>query len=37
MNEALCSILTSQEEWTFDFEGRYIKFREDGTGEVCLI
>lgn len=35
MNEALCSILTGQDEWCFDTEGRSIKFNKDGTGEVC--
>ncbi|KAI8959227.1 hypothetical protein F5Y11DRAFT_333834 [Daldinia sp. FL1419] len=33
MNEALCSIL-SGEEWSFDLEGRSIKFNNDGTGEL---
>ncbi|KAI1388058.1 uncharacterized protein F4822DRAFT_301113 [Hypoxylon trugodes] len=35
MNEALCSILCAQDEWYYDSEGRYIKFNNDGTGEVC--
>lgn len=35
MNEALCSILTGEGEWAFDFDGKYIKFNDDGTGEVC--
>jgi len=35
MNEALCSILSGEDEWCFDAEGRSIKFDEDGTGEVC--
>jgi hypothetical protein len=35
MNEALCSILSGEDEWCFDAGGRSIKFNEDGTGEVC--
>ena len=35
MNEALCSILSGEDEWCFDTEGRSIKFNKDGTGEVC--
>ncbi|KAI1409889.1 hypothetical protein F5Y13DRAFT_169166 [Hypoxylon sp. FL1857] len=34
MNEALCSILSGEKEWYFDTEGRYIKFNDDGTGEL---
>ncbi|KAI1137503.1 hypothetical protein F5Y05DRAFT_414062 [Hypoxylon sp. FL0543] len=34
MNEALCSILSGEKEWYFDTEGRYIKFNQDGTGEL---
>lgn len=37
MNEALCSILTEEDEWCFDAEGRSIKFNKDGTGEVCTL
>jgi hypothetical protein len=35
INEALCSILSREDEWCLDKEGRSIKFNEDGTGEVC--
>ncbi|KAH0556557.1 hypothetical protein GP486_005584 [Trichoglossum hirsutum] len=34
MNEALCSILSGEDEWCFDTEGRSIKFNKDGTGEL---
>ena len=34
MNEALCSILCNEPEWSFDTDGRSLKFDEDGTGEV---
>ncbi|XXG96285.1 hypothetical protein Hte_002566 [Hypoxylon texense] len=34
MNEALCSILCGEDVWSFDTEGRSIKFNEDGTGEL---
>ncbi|TVY37292.1 hypothetical protein LOCC1_G006046 [Lachnellula occidentalis] len=34
MNEALCSILCGENEWSFDTEGRSIKFNQDGTGEL---
>ncbi|KAH8812553.1 hypothetical protein F5884DRAFT_855850 [Xylogone sp. PMI_703] len=34
MNEALCSILSGEDEWCFHTEGRYIKFNRDGTGEL---
>ncbi|KAI0378645.1 hypothetical protein F5Y04DRAFT_261265 [Hypomontagnella monticulosa] len=34
MNEALCSILSGEDEWYFDMEGRSIKFNRDGTGEL---
>ncbi|KAF2973152.1 hypothetical protein GQX73_g445 [Xylaria multiplex] len=34
MNEALCSILSGEEDWCFDAEGRSIKFNKDGTGEL---
>ncbi|KAI1098839.1 hypothetical protein F4804DRAFT_323625 [Jackrogersella minutella] len=34
MNEALCSILSGEDEWCFDTEGRSIKFNRDGTGEL---
>ncbi|KAF3066461.1 hypothetical protein GL218_09007 [Daldinia childiae] len=33
MNEALCSILSMEDRWSFDLEGRFIKFNKDGTGE----
>jgi hypothetical protein len=35
MNESLCSILSGEDEWCFDADGRAIKFNPDGTGEVC--
>jgi hypothetical protein len=35
MNEAFCSILSREDEWCFDTEGRSIKFNKDGTSEVC--
>ena len=35
MNEALCSILSGEDEWCFDTDGRSVKFNKDGTGEVC--
>lgn len=35
MSESLRAILTGEDEWCFDTEGRSIKFNEDGTGEVC--
>ncbi|KAI0101712.1 hypothetical protein GGR51DRAFT_308931 [Nemania sp. FL0031] len=34
MNEALCSMLSGEEDWHFDSEGRSIRFNEDGTGEL---
>ncbi|KAI3320493.1 hypothetical protein HD806DRAFT_506601 [Xylariaceae sp. AK1471] len=34
MNEALSSILCGEDNWSFDTEGRYIKFNKDGTGEL---
>ncbi|TGJ87995.1 hypothetical protein E0Z10_g718 [Xylaria hypoxylon] len=34
MNEALCSILSGEEDWHFDEEGRSIRFNKDGTGEL---
>jgi len=34
MNEALCSILSGEDEWYFDTEGRSIKFNKDGTSEL---
>ncbi|KAI1129040.1 hypothetical protein F5Y10DRAFT_161693 [Nemania abortiva] len=34
MNEALCSILSGEEDWHFDSEGRSIKFNKNGTGEL---
>ncbi|KAE9368312.1 hypothetical protein N431DRAFT_485870 [Stipitochalara longipes BDJ] len=34
MNEALCSILSGEDQWSFDQEGRSIKFNPDGTGEL---
>jgi len=34
MNEALCSILTGESEWVYHSEGKSIKFKEDGTGEL---
>ncbi|KAI0450202.1 hypothetical protein F5B21DRAFT_491615 [Xylaria acuta] len=34
MNEALCSILSGEEDWHFDSEGRSIRFNKDGTGEL---
>ncbi|KAI1326437.1 hypothetical protein F5Y16DRAFT_374802 [Xylariaceae sp. FL0255] len=34
MNEALCSILCSEDEWLFDSDGKTIKFNKDGTGEL---
>lgn len=33
MNETLCSVLSGEDEWRFDKEGRSIKFNKDGTGE----
>jgi hypothetical protein len=33
--EALRSMLSGEDEWCFDSEGRSIKFNKDGTGEVC--
>lgn len=37
MDEALCSILTGENEWVFHSEGKSIKFNKDGTGEVCTV
>ncbi|OKL62276.1 hypothetical protein UA08_02863 [Talaromyces atroroseus] len=34
MNEALCSILSGEDEWSYDSDGRTIKFNQDGTGEL---
>ncbi|KAI1460603.1 hypothetical protein F4805DRAFT_369147 [Annulohypoxylon moriforme] len=34
MNEALCSILTGEDEWYYHADGRHIKFNKDGTGEL---
>ncbi|KAI1213100.1 uncharacterized protein F4807DRAFT_457185 [Annulohypoxylon truncatum] len=34
MNEALCSILSGEDEWYYHEEGRHIKFNKDGTGEL---
>ncbi|RWA08862.1 hypothetical protein EKO27_g6228 [Xylaria grammica] len=34
MNEALCSILSSDEDWHFHSDGRSIRFNGDGTGEL---
>ncbi|KAJ8121920.1 hypothetical protein O1611_g9976 [Lasiodiplodia mahajangana] len=34
MNEALCSMLTGEEDWHFDSEGKSIRFNKDGTGEL---
>ena len=34
MNESLCSVLSGEDEWYFDTEGRSIKFNKDGSGEV---
>ncbi|KUI54664.1 hypothetical protein VP1G_02057 [Cytospora mali] len=34
MNEALCSILTGENEWVFHSEGKSVKFNKDGTGEL---
>ncbi|KAF2237046.1 hypothetical protein EV356DRAFT_565140 [Viridothelium virens] len=34
MNETLSSILFEEEQWSFDEEGRWIKFRKDGTGQI---
>jgi len=36
MNEALCSILCDENQWYFDdYTLEFIKFKKDGTGEVC--
>jgi hypothetical protein len=35
MNDTLRSILSGEDEWCFDTEGRSIKFNKGGTGEVC--
>jgi len=37
MDEALCSILCSEEDWYWDWDGRSIRFNADGTGEVCML
>jgi hypothetical protein len=34
MQEALCSILSGEDQWSFAEEGRWIKFEKGGTGEV---
>ncbi|TVY52689.1 hypothetical protein LCER1_G007945 [Lachnellula cervina] len=34
MNEALCSILCGEDEWSFDGEDKAMKFNSDGTGEL---
>ncbi|KAI1096563.1 hypothetical protein F5B19DRAFT_151613 [Rostrohypoxylon terebratum] len=34
MNEALCSILSGEDQWNYHSEGRHIIFNKDGTGEL---